>query len=50
VEEAYSPQPGSEKYGFGWSSKSSSVKLALIHIVVYYPSNQGQQDIVLSKG
>ncbi|WP_281364174.1 serine hydrolase [Thermoactinomyces mirandus] len=43
LEESYSPQPGSEKYGLGWSLNSSSVKPARISHSGSLSTYQAQQ-------
>ncbi len=50
LEEAYSPQPGSEKYGLGWSLSSPNVKPARISHSGALSTYQTQQDIVPSSG
>jgi CubicO group peptidase (beta-lactamase class C family) len=50
LEESYSPQPGSEKYGHGWSLSSSNVKPARISHSGAVSTYQTQQDIVPSSG
>lgn len=50
LEEAYSPQPGSEKYGLGWQLSSPHVKPARISHSGDLSTYQTQQDIVPSSG
>jgi CubicO group peptidase (beta-lactamase class C family) len=50
LEESYSPQPGSSKYGLGWSLSSQSVKPARISHSGALSTIQAQQDIVPSSG
>jgi CubicO group peptidase (beta-lactamase class C family) len=50
LEESYSPQPGSEKYGFGWSLSSINVKPARISHSGVISTFQAQQDIVPTSG
>lgn len=50
LEESYSPQPGSEKYGLGWSLSSPNVKPARISHSGALTTYQTQQDIVPSSG
>ena len=50
LEEAYSPQPGSEKYGLGWSLSSPNIKPARISHSGALTTYQTQQDIVPSSG
>jgi CubicO group peptidase (beta-lactamase class C family) len=48
LEESYSPQPGSEKYGLGWSLSSPNIKPARISHSGALSTFQAQQDIVPS--
>ncbi|WP_042342467.1 serine hydrolase domain-containing protein [Bacillus timonensis] len=50
LEESYSPQPGSEKYGLGWSLSSPNIKPARISHSGSVSTYQTQQDIVPSSG
>jgi len=50
LEESYLPQPGSEKYGLGWSLSSPNVKPARISHSGAVTTYQTQQDIVPSSG
>ncbi|MGM0865149.1 MAG: serine hydrolase domain-containing protein [Bacillota bacterium] len=50
LEESYSPQPGSEKYGLGWSLSSPNVKPARISHSGAVSTYQTQQDIVPGSG
>ncbi len=50
LEESYSPQPGSPKYGLGWSISSPNVKPARISHSGALSTVQAQQDIVPSNG
>ncbi|EHB66061.1 MULTISPECIES: serine hydrolase domain-containing protein [Paenibacillus] len=50
LEESYSPQPGSEHYGLGWSLSSSGVAPQRIQHSGALSSYQAQQSIVLSSG
>jgi CubicO group peptidase (beta-lactamase class C family) len=50
LEESYSPQPGSEKYGLGWSLSSENVKPARISHSGALSTFQTQQDIVPGSG
>lgn len=50
LEESYSPQPGSETYGLGWSLSSPNVKPARISHSGALTTYQTQQDIVPSSG
>jgi CubicO group peptidase (beta-lactamase class C family) len=50
LEESYSPQHGSKKYGLGWSLSSSSIKPARISHSGALSTIQAQQDIVPSSG
>jgi len=50
LKESYSPQPGSEKYGLGWSLSSPNVKPARISHSGSISTFQAQQDIVPSSG
>src|SRR5690606_20418209 len=50
LEESYLPQPGSEKYGLGWSLSSTNVKPARISHSGSLSTYQAQQDIVPSSG
>ncbi|MBE6069555.1 MAG: serine hydrolase [Clostridium lundense] len=50
LEESYSPQPGSEKYGLGWSLSSPQVKPARISHSGSLSTFQAQQDIIPSSG
>ncbi|WP_226036690.1 serine hydrolase domain-containing protein [Aquibacillus saliphilus] len=50
LEEYYSSQPGSEKYGLGWSLSSPNVKPARISHSGSVSTYQTQQDIVPSSG
>lgn len=50
LEASYSPQPGSEKYGLGWSLSSPNVKPARISHSGSLSTFQSQQDIVPSSG
>ncbi|MGN7296052.1 serine hydrolase domain-containing protein [Ferdinandcohnia sp. SAFN-114] len=47
---SYSPQPGSEKYGLGWSISSPNIKPARISHSGSISTFQSQQDIVPSSG
>lgn len=48
--ESYTPQPGSDKYGLGWSLSSSNIKPARISHSGSISTFQSQQDIVPSSG
>lgn len=50
LEESYSPQPASEKYGLGWSLSSPNVKPARISHSGSVSTYQTQQDIIPSSG
>ncbi|WP_102345958.1 serine hydrolase domain-containing protein [Bacillus sp. Marseille-P3661] len=50
LKESYSPQPGSDKYGLGWSLSSPTVKPARISHSGSISTFQSQQDIVPSSG
>lgn len=50
LEESYSPQAGSEKYGLGWSLSSPDVNPARISHSGALTNYQAQQDIVPSSG
>jgi CubicO group peptidase (beta-lactamase class C family) len=50
LEESYSPQPGSEKYGLGWSLSSQNVEPARISHSGALTTFQTQQDIVPGSG
>jgi CubicO group peptidase (beta-lactamase class C family) len=50
VEESYSPQPGSEKYGLGWSLSSENVEHPRISHSGALSTYQTQQDIVPGSG
>lgn len=50
LEESYSPQPGSPRYGLGWSLSSPNVKPARISHSGALSTAQSQQDIVPSSG
>ena len=50
LKESYSPQPGSEKYGLGWSLSSPTIKPARISHSGSLSTFQSQQDIVPSSG
>jgi CubicO group peptidase (beta-lactamase class C family) len=50
LEESYSPQPGSERYGLGWSLSSSNVVPQRIQHSGALSSYQAQQSIVPSSG
>jgi len=50
LEVSYSPQPGSEKYGLGWSLSSPNVKPARISHSGTVSTYQTQQDIIPSSG
>lgn len=50
LEESYSSQPGSPKYGLGWSLSSPSVKPARISHSGTLSAIQAQQDIIPSSG
>lgn len=50
LKESYSPQPGSEKYGLGWSFSSPNIKPARISHSGSISTFQSQQDIVPSSG
>ncbi|MCT8975269.1 beta-lactamase family protein [Clostridium sp. CX1] len=50
LEESYSPQPGSAKYGLGWSLSSPNIKPARISHSGALSTIQAQQDIVPSSG
>src|SRR5699024_4334662 len=50
LEESYSPQPGSEKNGLGWSLSSPNVKPARISHSGALTAYQSQQDIIPSSG
>jgi CubicO group peptidase (beta-lactamase class C family) len=50
LEESYSPQPGSPRYGLGWSLSSPNVKPARISHSGALSTIQAQQDIVPSSG
>ncbi len=50
LESSYSPQPGSEKYGLGWSLSSQNVKPARISHSGALSTFQTQMDMVPSSG
>ncbi|WP_242634607.1 serine hydrolase domain-containing protein [Bacillus timonensis] len=50
LEESYSPQLGSKKYGLGWELSSPSVKPARISHSGVVSTYQAQQDIIPSSG
>jgi CubicO group peptidase (beta-lactamase class C family) len=50
LEESYSPQPGSKKYGLGWSLSSPNVKPSRISHSGAVSTYQTQQDIIPSSG
>ena len=50
LEESYSPQPGSKKYGLGWSLSSPNVNPNRISHSGALSTYQAQQDIVPSSG
>ena len=50
LKESYSPQPGSDKYGLGWSFSSPNIKPARISHSGSISTFQSQQDIVPSSG
>lgn len=50
LKESYSPQPGSEKYGLGWSFSPPEIKPARISHSGSISTFQSQQDIVPSSG
>lgn len=50
LKESYSPQPGSEKYGLGWSFSSPNSRPARISHSGSLSTFQSQQDIVPSSG
>lgn len=50
LEESYSPQPGSPKYGLGWSLSSLDIKPARISHSGALSTSLTQQDIVPSSG
>lgn len=50
LEESYSSQPGSEKYGFGWYLSSPHIKPSRISHSGSLTTAQSQQDIVPSSG
>lgn len=50
LEESYSPQPGTEKYGLGWSLSSPNIIPARISHSGSISTFQSQQDIVPSSG
>ncbi|GGD91825.1 serine hydrolase domain-containing protein [Paenibacillus nasutitermitis] len=50
LDESYSPQPGSEHYGLGWSFSSSDIKPQRIQHSGALSSYQGQQSILPSSG
>lgn len=50
LEESYSPQPGSSRYGLGWSLSSPNVKPARISHSGALSTFQTQQDIIPSSG
>lgn len=50
LEVSYSPQPGSKKYGLGWSLSSPNVKPARISHSGAVSTYQTQQDIIPSSG
>ncbi|QGU95408.1 serine hydrolase [Clostridium bovifaecis] len=50
LEESYSPQPGSPKYGLGWYLSSPNIKPARISHSGALSTFQAQQDIVPSSG
>lgn len=50
LKESYSPQPGTEKYGLGWSLSSPNIKPARISHSGSISTFQSQQDIVPSSG
>jgi CubicO group peptidase (beta-lactamase class C family) len=50
LEESYSSQPGSKKYGLGWSLSSKNIKPARISHSGAVSTYQTQQDIIPSSG
>lgn len=50
LDESYSPQPGSERYGLGWSFSSSNVTPQRIQHSGALSSYQAQQSIIPSSG
>jgi hypothetical protein len=50
LEESYSPQPGSPRYGLGWSLSSPGIKPARISHSGSLSTIQAQQDIIPSSG
>lgn len=50
LDESYSPQPGSEHYGLGWSLSSANIKPQRISHSGSLSSYQSQQDMVPSSG
>lgn len=50
LKESYSPQPGSPRYGLGWSLSSPNVKPARISHSGALSTIQAQQDIIPSSG
>jgi CubicO group peptidase (beta-lactamase class C family) len=50
LEESYSPQPGSSRYGLGWSLSSPNVKPARISHSGAISTFQAQQDMIPSSG
>jgi CubicO group peptidase (beta-lactamase class C family) len=50
LEESYSPQPGSPKYGLGWTLSAPSIKPSRISHSGALSTIQAQQDIVPSSG
>lgn len=50
LQESYSPQPGSNKYGLGWSLSSPNIKPSRISHSGSISTFQSQQDIVPSSG
>ncbi len=50
LEESYSPQPGSSRYGLGWSLSSPNVKPARVSHSGALSTIQAQQDIIPSSG
>lgn len=50
LKESYAPQPGSEKYGMGWSLSSPHIKPARISHSGSLSTYQSQQDLIPSSG
>ncbi|WP_409274948.1 serine hydrolase domain-containing protein [Neobacillus sp. SCS-31] len=50
LEESYSPQPGSKRYGLGWGLSSPNVKPARISHSGVVSTYQTQQDLIPSSG